>query len=276
METGFLQLLLSTGASMGVTWFANKAGPLETLNSLWYLGFGAIDEKAKDKKHSSQLKREQIYQQATIQATAEELANIPAEYIQEPRENIAKPAIEAIKLYNSEESLRRMFAKILASSMDSRHNNKSHQSFIEIMKNLSPIDAENLAVVSNMENRAPIVNIILNSENNAGTFFKITSNLFISNPKMLDSSIQSVSIENLERLGLVEIDYTSNLKSPHYEPFKNTSDYQVAVSIVSDHAKVLENLTPGEPSEDYFRSLEMQGGIVRLTNYGKSFCTICL
>lgn len=70
----------------------------------------------------------------------EEVNKIPENRVKEPPLYIVGPALEdAIKYYCDEEYLRKMFARLIASSMDS--DNIVHPSYIEIIKQLSPRDS---------------------------------------------------------------------------------------------------------------------------------------
>ncbi|MEG2291790.1 MAG: DUF4393 domain-containing protein [Carnobacterium sp.] len=279
METEFLTLLLSAGTSIGVTWFANKAGPLETLNSLWYLGFGYFDEKVKDKKHEAQIKREQTYLDDTIKKTAENIANIPEEHIQEPRENIAKPAIDALRIYASEEHLRTIFSKILASSMDSRLNGHMHPAFVEIVKQLSPLDAENLLIIYNQDGIVPIVNVhqtIKNLINGNDFHFQVYfENLFILNPNEKNYQLHAASLENISRLGLINLNYSAPSPRNIYDDFKKTSIYLEAE--IDNSLKNKKNPKPtlnGDPVN--FTGVKLQPGSIDITSLGSNLCSICL
>ena len=67
---------------------------------------------------------------------------IPEEFLQEPKLNIVGPALEASKYYIDSEILREMFANLISSSVDSRKSSKTHPSFVEIIKQLSSLDAK--------------------------------------------------------------------------------------------------------------------------------------
>ncbi|MBT2721454.1 DUF4393 domain-containing protein [Bacillus sp. ISL-46] len=76
----------------------------------------------------------------------------------EPPLSIVGPALEASKFYIEEEELRSMFAKVVAASMDNRQASYVHPAFIEIIKQLSPVDALVISSFSD-ESKQPIVNI---------------------------------------------------------------------------------------------------------------------
>lgn len=70
----------------------------------------------------------------------EEINKIPENRVKEPPLHIVRPALEdVIKYYCDEEYLRKMFARLISSSMDS--DNIVHPSYIDIIKQLSPSDS---------------------------------------------------------------------------------------------------------------------------------------
>ncbi len=75
--------------------------------------------------------------------------------------SIVGPALEASRYYIEEEELRKMFAKLIASSMNKNKSEISitHPSFVEIIKQLTPLDAQILDFIINNNQTAPIVRI---------------------------------------------------------------------------------------------------------------------
>lgn len=72
---------------------------------------------------------------------AEKLKDVPPECIATPKPNVAGPALEALRYSGHEESLREMYANLLAASMDIRTAQGAHPSFVEIIKQLTPDEA---------------------------------------------------------------------------------------------------------------------------------------
>src|SRR5690606_5835122 len=84
---------------------------------------------------------------------------IPEENLIEPPLSIVGPVLDASRYYIEEDDIRLMFSKLIASSMDNRNQTKPHHSFCEIIKQLSPLDAQILKSFGNVNNH-PIVNYI--------------------------------------------------------------------------------------------------------------------
>ena len=112
-------------------------GPIQTLQDWWYVNYGynistqAALLKGKQDAAVEQLKNDIL----------KEAASIPPENVQQPNLKILGPSLEASRYYIEEEELRKMFAKIIASSLDNRKNNTIHTSFVEIIKQLDTLDS---------------------------------------------------------------------------------------------------------------------------------------
>ena len=79
-------------------------------------------------------------------SVAKKLENIPEERIQTPDPHVAGPALESLKYTGENESLREMFANLIANSMDSETAKKSHPAFVDIIKSMTSDEAKILKV----------------------------------------------------------------------------------------------------------------------------------
>lgn len=71
---------------------------------------------------------------------AKKLKKVEQSNIVAPEDYVAVPALQALSYSMDCEELRNMYANILASSMNSDTKNKVHPAFVEIVKQLSPVD----------------------------------------------------------------------------------------------------------------------------------------
>ena len=71
----------------------------------------------------------------------EKIKNIPQENLQVPPTMIAGPTLEALRYTYDEAELREMYENLLASAMDNRISSEAHPSFVDTIKQLSPLDA---------------------------------------------------------------------------------------------------------------------------------------
>lgn len=186
-----------------------------TLGNIFYTAFYPINYWPERLRIKSKINLDRY--EATIK---EEVSKIPEDKLKEPELSIAGPALEASKYYIENETLRNMFAKLIASSMNTDKSRYSHQSFVEIIKQLTPLDAENLTYINvNHRGGAPVAK--LTQPNPNGSFKVAYINVFLKNVND-DFHLNSTSLSNLNRLGLVLVDYDSALQDDnYYNPIRN-------------------------------------------------------
>ena len=78
----------------------------------------------------------------------EKIKDIPEENLQAPPTMIAGPTLEALRYTYDEAELREMYENLLASAMDTRIAPEAHPSFVDAIKQMSPIDAQVLAKIN--------------------------------------------------------------------------------------------------------------------------------
>lgn len=229
-----------------------------TLDSVWTLAFGGVDiyvQKTQLKRvHALNKFKEELEQKVSA---------VPPEKLIEPPLHIIGPTLEASKFYFEDDDLRSMFSNLIAASINEDTIKKTHPSFVEIIKQLSPIDASNLEYFKKSQ-RHPICKYDVLMDN--GGTVGYLSNIFLENERTnksyTDIKLTASSLTNLNRLGLVIIDYDSYLsEEEEYQKFLNHSIYLNAVQELED---------------DPTRSIKLRKGIVDISPFGKDFIEICL
>lgn len=226
-----------------------------TLANIFYVIFNPINYPAQKfrMKQSVNLKKFE----ADLQ---EELNKIPEENLTEPPLNIVGPALEASKFHIEEEEIRKMFAKLISSSMDIENSSFIHPSFVEIIKQMSSLDAINLKIVISEVN-LPVVNYSIQDSEEKGSKL-ISVNNFLSNPDCNDMDLIRTSITNLNRLGLISIDFTTSFTDETlYDIFEESSEY--------NHLMTLKN-------QKTIRDFVTNKGVIMGTPLGKQFVKICV
>ena len=194
----------------------------------------------------------------------EKLKNVPPELIQPPEAHIAVPALQYISYCMDNEELRDMYANLLANSMNEVVKNGVHPGFVEIIKQLCPDEAKILRYFST---HTVIPTITLRYENEKGEGVNVVQNF--SNVGELAQCENPFEVNkyfnNLIRLGLLESSQVlSSLTDKNlYEPLKNHRYIQVRTD-----ESVLQ--------KSRFKKANFNEGYISLTDYGKSFCNICL
>lgn len=287
-----------SGALSGLAAAGALKGPIESLTQIWTLTLGRFSDDAYQKY--------KIKQAANLEKYAHEVKSgiekIPEENIQEPKMSVVGPALEASKFYIEEDEIRGMFAKLIASSMDKTQSINIHPSFVEIIKVLSPLDAQNLYSLYHGRDETISKIRVTNKENDSYTDH--FNHVFLGNPECQDINLIESSIDNLIRLKLVDVSYSEyksddSLYDKHREnelflKFKteqeelqqhNTTllNYLLNGGLLKDADTnmplpdpVQENVLNQLKQAAQEKEIEVVKGIIRLTAFGKNFCKVCL
>ena len=229
-------------------------GPAETFSQLWYYNFGyKMDIKVRQRK--------QEVDNLFLKDIATEVSNIPIDQIQEPKLSVLGPALEASKYYIDDEELRSLFAKLIAASMDNSKNEVLQPAFVEIIKQMSPIDAKNLINLYDIKDKQnPIVSIILESKDSKN-YKEVFDHFYIENIGNISHVRVASSLLNLKRLGLIEINYDVFLSDENrYLSYEN-------------HPII--NQFKNEYNDD-LHSIKLKKGLIKISNFGMDFCKICI
>ncbi|MBE1304524.1 DUF4393 domain-containing protein [Clostridium botulinum] len=239
----------------------------KTLGNIFYLIFSPINYPT-DKFKIKQAENLEKYKKDI----KNELSKIPEEKLVEPPLNIAGPALDASKFYIEKDEFRKMFSKLIASSMNIDNKNFSHSSFIEIIKQLSPFDALVLKELSHKLEHPIITYMLLENEFSSfgRTGCTVVKDLIkldcITDEKSLN--LLHMALDNLSRLNLISIGYNSKL--PDIEAYENTLDF------FENFIKPQIELTYLIRPEFKNRSLHPRYGVLELTNYGLNFINTCI
>lgn len=173
----------------------------------------------------------------TKKLLTQKLKSINPEKIVEPEPYVAIPTIQAISYTMNSEELRNLYANLLAKSMISDIKDSVHPSFVEIIKQMSPRDAAIFRLISQSTTR-PLID--LQVETPPSRRLPIQYHCSWIN----DFSIKQVatSIDNLTRLGLIEIPYgESYVIKTIYDNVKNNPLFKDLEA--QSKAKLKENET---------------------------------
>jgi len=193
---------------------------------------------------------------------SEKLKNVPPENIITPNPVVAGPALEALKYTGHESTLREMYANLLASALDSDTADNTHPSSVEIIKQLSTIEAQILSFLSDHEGY-PNVCSFHSSETVNGGFWGSSSegvqsnqvkNEFIELCKDFSGKVDIGSVlDNFLRLKILDIE--SNTKQNLKESWMH-----------SDSDNLVERLEMEIEHREY----------LIFTNFGKKFIDTCV
>lgn len=188
----------------------------------------------------------------------QKLKSIPDEEIQTPPINIAGPAIEALRYSSEDVNLREMYANLLANSMDRNTINKTHPSFVDIIKSLSSDEAALLKAFIET-NEYPLIDVKLVASDESGGYQLIQRNYshLYKKSNLKFPELTPSYIDNLCRLGILEIPFEAFLTDPaHYEPLK------------LDFAHLIRSI-----KEDKEAEVEFHTKAIQTTDFGRLFIT---
>lgn len=284
-----------SGALSGLAAVGALKGPIESLTQIWTLTLGRFSDDAYQKY--------KIKQAVNLEKYANEVKSgiekIPEENIQEPKMSVIGPALEASKFYIEEDEIRGMFAKLIASSMDNSKSADIHPSFSEMIKMLSPLDAQNLQTLYQSGDET-ISKIRMTSD---GGFIDVCSHIYLGNSEVQDNELIAPSIDNLIRLKLIDVDYeTFKNNDALYEKHRNNplllqykqedqENRQTNQEILNflnsvgkrtngDNIPIPEEVKASikQHLKDALkpRTIDIVKGKISLTALGRNFCKICL
>ncbi|QUP67967.1 DUF4393 domain-containing protein [Pseudomonas syringae Cit 7] len=201
----------------------------------------------------------------TIQAflkdtLSQKLKDVPPEDIVSPKPNIAGPAIESLRYTGHEDSLKDMYANLLAAAMNKNTADQAHPAFVEIIKQLTPDEAKLIAFFLSRR-KFPIVTVRARKESIGTMDMAVNVSLFGEQAGLECPAHCPVYIDNLCRLGLVEIPEGLTYSSDE------TYDELLNSPAVLELKKNIEDM-------DHVSELKFE--MVRTTSFGKQFGAACV
>lgn len=191
----------------------------------------------------------------------EKIKDVPIENLQIPPTMIAGPTLEALRYTYDEEELREMYENLLASAMDNRKVSEAHPSFVDAIKQMSPLDAQVLSRIVDYR-QLRCISVKFNIGETGKVYISGMPDYFVEELfDLSDPFLVSTSLINLLRLGLIDI----------IEGTINNTDYESLV----EHPYVINR-------KKYFDSigektiLNKEKRTIALNNYGKQFSKVCL
>lgn len=228
-----------------------------TLGDLWFLVFGGISHAADKRraKYGSALK-------AYESELSNEIDKIPLEKRTEPNTQVAMNALADSQYCVEEPILRTMFCKLLASASSSDTAHLTHPIFSAIIKRMAPFDADLLMRLA-PHGTLPIVCIRLENIDKEGYMEHTKHVLAVNGTVLEDTKLVAASLDVLQSLGLISIDYQQHLVGDnYYEPFEKCRLYKdLQLEIEKNHQNE--------------HRLKLQRGILSMTDLGTRFISVC-
>ena len=205
---------------------------------------------------------------------SEELKNVPQEKLTEPDPYVAVPAMQAFSYSMDCDELKKMYAKLLAKAIHMDEKNDVHPSYVEIIKQMSPLDAQALEFIYKQKTVA-ICNIRWQKKSSelwsgipmfrASTHGRILYQHLVHASEDHSSEVDiTVSFESLNRLGLILIADDHCLNKERYKDFEN-SPLVIAFK---------EHMDSAPDSNENEVALLPSAAI--MTAFGRVFAKVCL
>lgn len=203
----------------------------------------------------------------TEKLLAYKLENLSPEKIVSPEPYVAVPALQAISYSMNNDGLRNLYANLIAKSMNMDTKDTVHPAFVEIIKQLSPLDATLLKKLVDIDNSAfGITKVRLQKSESEYTGLDWVEHIINPIFGMNRSNVEQyqISLENLQRLELINISYDSYLPlNSEYDDIENGD----IITFCKENSSSIN---------ETYSFCNCQKGRLSITNLGNSFSYICI
>lgn len=279
------QLLSTAAITVASTLLANgisnaKAPGQAIDDMMHFVGFGKLHELA-EKSRAKQKQNIEKYSQEI----AYELTLIDDENYQIPDLSIIGPALDASRFYVDHDIIRNMFVKLIANACDSSKCDDIHHSYVEIIKQLSPLDALLLKEISSSKLNKYGVTPKIERIDGSYLVGPINNYKLIDFPSFNLYSPEEItqSLDNLERLALIVV-RKENFKPKIPNPEKlidyvsydeDKSDFYFNSTIYQELLELINSIQEEDSSWNGSKAT-CNGFKASMTVYGSKFTSICL
>lgn len=195
-----------------------------------------------------------------IRKITQTASRIPKERLDNPNIAIIGPALEGAKYSFTNDDLRDMYANLIAKSLDKAEAGNQFLSFVHIINQLSPAEARLFKSLFKNDSFMSYPIARINYINEQGFIVAMDC---LSNYQFEELSEKQIAnmIQNLGRLGLIDIDHEVHISS---DP--NAYDYV-------ENSESIENIRKYAPSGF---DVGFNKALFRLSLFGKSFYITCI
>ena len=196
---------------------------------------------------------------------------VPEENRVEPQINIVGPTLESLKYNIMEDDLAEMFSNLLVSNMDKTTQGLCTPSFVKVIEQLTPNDARTFATMYRrfkQDDKLPVSSIKYTLEKDSKYtlreeyYPKYFTNFAV---KDISGSELSKSLQNLHRLGLIEIDFMKHYTDQSvYEAILNSNE----VASIIEWTRCVLN--------EQYRAETKSKGVIFMNEFSHDFAKVCL
>lgn len=190
---------------------------------------------------------------------------IPEEKRKTPEPEIAVPLMQALTYTAQNETLREMYLNLLANSMNTDKEKDVHPSFVELIKQMSSLDAKVFAKLSSEKGYQKIINPKIAILETNQVFIDATPEWFIGwTIEEHDIFDVSSSLVRLGKFGLIELMFDRTAGKDSYQHLKENKEL----------INILDKYKQAKPQEQL--EIRANESIVYVNEYGKQFKNACV
>lgn|GEM_PF-6906484 len=202
--------------------------------------------------------------------------NIPPENIRIPEQSVFAHALEDLKFSLDEDDIRGLYLNLLSSSTDNRMSKLPLRAFVQIIRQLSSLEAKLLSHLFSEGHIYPVATLGYNIEP-SGFFFvgkdptKIQCHNIVTDISLegLDSYDIDSYLKHFDQLGLIKFDYSLPLAPENL--YNYITDHPLYTSFI-EFLKKDKNVSSSF-SEEY---ITINKGAFLLTSFGRGFVATCI
>lgn len=185
-----------------------------------------------------------------------------------PPLEIAGPIIDASRYYFENDTLSKMFSNLLVSACNVDKIKSVHPAYVKILEQMSALDAK---IMNSFDKNVskPIAKYVMDIDlkDNPKSDFEIATNVFYIDHEYDDIDVMSASITNLERLGLLKLDYSHcYLEKDAYKMYEEDPTYK----------KFASSRVSPEQVDTFQTHTQLIKGTAVPTPFGNQFITACV
>lgn len=184
--------------------------------------------------------------------------------------------VNDLKYSLDSEEIQNMFANLIVKSFVKEDKYGLHPAFSAIVSELSPLDAKNLAIIYEKYPSESFAIVDYKAVAPNGSYTTLKQNVFLENKDENDLDVQTLSIENLERLKLLFITNSFKWEDSEYNKFRESSFF---VEKQLDYNEMKEiwraAKVPNDQVENWVSDIQLNKKTCELTTFGRLFCALC-
>lgn len=197
---------------------------------------------------------------------AKEIVKNNVTNFKEPDVSIVGPTIEAMCYSMDNEELRKMYIKLLATSVNADAANGAHPSFVEIIKRMDAVDAVIFKSLSKMEGYIPIANPRISIKGTNRHYISATPEWYMADLDHMGIDIfaRSSSVVRLSKFGLIELMYDRTAGDKRCDWVPQSDELQ----------RILHQFQRINPIQEL--EIKWTDSILYVNDYGRQFAHVCL